>query len=61
MELGCVATMDSEGRTIWIVDAHRDNGKRFVVRSDELLTAFLELERITHELAVSAVLGNDRN
>jgi hypothetical protein len=28
----------------WIADAHRDNGKRFVVRADELLTAFFELE-----------------
>lgn len=46
---------------MWIVDAHRDNGKRFVVRSDELLSAFLELERITHELAVSALLGDDNN
>jgi hypothetical protein len=55
---GCVSAMDSEGRTIWIVDAHRDNGKRFV-RSDEKLTAFLELERITHELALSALLGDD--
>jgi hypothetical protein len=27
---------------IWIADARRDDGKRFVVRSDELLTAFLE-------------------
>ena len=27
----------------WIVDAHRD-GKRFIVQSDELLSAFLELE-----------------
>jgi hypothetical protein len=44
--LGWVAAVDSEGRTIWIVDAHRDTGKRFVVRSDEMLTAFLELERI---------------
>jgi hypothetical protein len=35
------------GRTIWIVDAHRDNGKRFVVRADEKLTAFLELESVT--------------
>ena len=51
--------MDSEGRTLWIVDAHRDNGKRFVVRSDEMLSAFLELERITHELALSALLGGD--
>jgi len=32
------------GRTIWIVDAHRDDGKRFVVQADETLTAFLELE-----------------
>jgi hypothetical protein len=31
------------GRTIWIAGAHRD-GKRFVVRADEKLTAFLELE-----------------
>ena len=30
--------------TIWIADAHRDDGKRFVVRADEKLTAFLELE-----------------
>jgi len=56
---GWVSAVDAEGRTIWIVDAHRDNGKRFVVRSDEKLTAFLELERITHELAVSALLGDD--
>jgi hypothetical protein len=39
-----VAAIDSEGRTIWIVDAHRGDGKRFVVRADEKLTAFLELE-----------------
>lgn len=25
-------------------DAHRDDGKRYVVRADEKLTAFLELE-----------------
>jgi hypothetical protein len=41
--LGWVSALDSEGRTIWIVDAHRD-GKRFVVRADEKLKAFLELE-----------------
>jgi hypothetical protein len=28
---------------IWIADAHRD-GKRVVVRADEKLTAFMELE-----------------
>jgi len=32
---------------------HRDYGERFIVRSDELLTAFLELERAIHELTVS--------
>jgi hypothetical protein len=41
--------------------SHRDDGKRFVVRSDERLTVFLELERITHELALSALLGDDSN
>jgi len=32
--------------------------ERFIVRADEKLTVFLELERITHELAVSALLGH---
>jgi hypothetical protein len=41
---GYVSAIDSNGRTIWIADAHRGDGKRFVVRSDEKLTAFLELE-----------------
>jgi len=36
--------LDRERRTIWIVDAHRDDGKRFVVHADEKLTAFIELE-----------------
>jgi hypothetical protein len=43
---GCVSALNREGRTIWIVDAHRDDGKRFVVRADEKLTAFLELESV---------------
>jgi len=34
---------DREGRTIWIAVAHRDR-KRFVVRADEMLTAFVEVE-----------------
>jgi hypothetical protein len=36
--------VDSNGRTIWIADAHRDNRKRFVAHADEKLTAFVELE-----------------
>jgi hypothetical protein len=42
---GCVSGLDCEGRTIWIADAHRGDGNRFIVRADEELTAFLELER----------------
>ena len=42
---GCVSAVDALGRTIWITDAHRDDGKRFVVRADEKLTAFLEPNR----------------
>jgi hypothetical protein len=41
---GCVSAVDSAGRTIFVVDAHRGDGKRFVVRADEKLTAFVELE-----------------
>jgi hypothetical protein len=44
---GCVSAIDSHGRTFWIADAHRDNGKRFVVGADERLTAFVELESAT--------------
>jgi hypothetical protein len=36
--------MDSHGRTIFVADAHRGDGKRYVVRADEKLTAFVELE-----------------
>jgi hypothetical protein len=46
--LGWVKAVDLQGRTTWIVDAH-GYGKRFIVRADEMLTAFLELE--------SAILG----
>jgi hypothetical protein len=42
------------GRTILIADAHRDDGKRFVVRADENLTAFLELERAVRACGESA-------
>jgi hypothetical protein len=43
--LGWVSAVDSVGRSIWIVDAHRDDGRRFIVRADEKLSAFVELER----------------
>ena len=43
--LGWISAIDYEGRTIWIVDTHRDDGRRFIVRSDEIRSAFVELER----------------
>jgi len=39
-----VSTINSSGRIVFIADAHRGDGKRFVVHADEKLTAFLELE-----------------
>ena len=53
--LSWVSALDLEGRTIWIVDAH-GYGKRFIVRADEMLSAFLELETAIHEFAVSLML-----
>jgi hypothetical protein len=42
--LGWVSAIDCKGRTIWIANAHRDDGKRFMVHADEKLTVFVELE-----------------
>ena len=48
------SALDRKGRIIWIVDAH-GYGKRFIVRADGILTAFLELETAIHEFAVSLI------
>jgi len=37
---------------MWIADARRDDGKRFIVRADEILTAFLELESATSAASI---------
>ena len=36
------SAIDCDWRTIWIADAHRGDGKRFIVRADETVTAFLK-------------------
>jgi hypothetical protein len=46
--------VDSRGQTIWIADAHRGDGKRFIVRAGEKLTAFIELESACTQRASSA-------
>jgi hypothetical protein len=58
---GCVSAVDSRRRTIWIADAHRDAGNRIVVRSDEKLTAFLELERATRKIIALPQSGLTRH
>ena len=35
--------IDSNGRTIWIADAQDSDGKRFIARADEKLTALVQL------------------
>jgi hypothetical protein len=52
---GCVSAMNSNRRTIFVADAHRDDGKRYVVHADEKLTAFVELEesRANHRASQS--------
>ena len=55
--LGWVSALDLNWRTIWIVDADRGYGKRFIVRADEMLTAFLELQRaIAADSGLAAML-----
>ena len=44
---GYCTTVSRNGELIYVVSAHRDDGKRHVFHSDEILTAFLELERFS--------------
>jgi len=43
--IAAVISMCSTGRAS-VADAHRSDGKRYVVCADEKLTAFVELERV---------------
>jgi len=54
---GCISAIDSNGRPVWIADAHRDDGKRFVVCADEKLAAFAALES---QLAVKGRISRKR-
>jgi hypothetical protein len=57
---GCVSAVDYSGRTIFIADAHRGDGKSFVVRADEKLAAFMELQAAIRlgRLQASTVTGS---
>jgi hypothetical protein len=51
--------VNSNGQTIFVADAYRDDGKRFVVHADEKLIAFAELESAMR--LISAKRRNPRN
>ena len=44
LDVGLRFNRGFQRRTIFIADAHRGDGNHFVVRADEKLTAFVELE-----------------
>jgi len=59
--LGWVSAVDSQGRTFWIADAHRGDGRRFIVRADEILTVFLELQSAILRLSIGEHNDEDAN
>jgi hypothetical protein len=52
--LGWASALNVDRRPICVVEA-RGYGRRFIVRADEILTAFLELQRAIHQFAVSLI------
>jgi hypothetical protein len=47
-------------RTIWIAEAHRGDGQSFIVRADEKLTAFVELESAVRDAETPEDCGDAR-
>jgi hypothetical protein len=55
---GYVSAIDFNGRTIWVADAHRDDGKCFVARTEEKLTAFVNRNhRFLRERCLARLAG----
>ena len=52
--LGWAAGLNVDWRLICVVEA-RGYGKRFIVRADDITTAFLALERSIHQFAVNLI------
>jgi hypothetical protein len=40
---GCISSTDRDGRQFWVVAAERKDAGRFIVDTDEILTALMEL------------------
>jgi hypothetical protein len=52
---GCISSTDHDGRQFWVVAAEREDGGRFIVRADEKLSAFSELERAIYDFALDSI------
>jgi hypothetical protein len=48
---GCFSALDSKGKEIFCIDAYGPGPGRFIVRSDDKLTAFLELQAVIRQNA----------
>jgi hypothetical protein len=43
-------TGEAAGLWMWQADAHKDDGRQFIARAEELAVAFCELQKMTREL-----------
>lgn len=43
-EYRITAGLNRDGRRVYVVDAHRDDGHRYVLSAETMLTAFAELQ-----------------
>jgi hypothetical protein len=55
LELGLRLSHGLSRTTIWIADAHRGDGKRFVMSADEKLAAFLKIQRAISKNSIDIV------
>ena len=56
MSIRALTNDATESRTVFVTNAHRGDGKRFVVHADEKLTAFVELESAIRSASSQFVL-----
>ena len=48
---GYYRAYDNGNRDVWIAEAHKDDGHRYVAKAETLMTAFIELEKqLKHKL-----------
>jgi hypothetical protein len=50
---GYCSCQNSKGQMLYLVDARRSDASRLIVQSDEMLSAFLELERAAQKALIA--------